>query len=265
VRHADLQDFDGLAEEVLRPGGLWRELEVVAATGSTNADLAERARRGAAPGAVRVAGHQSAGRGRQGRTWTAPAGTGIALSVLIRPEVAERRWTWLPLLAGLAVAEGLRSTSAQPAELKWPNDVLVGDRKICGVLAERVQAPDGPVAVVGMGINVDLPESDLPVPTATSLAVLDPGRSHPRGPIVAAVLAAFELELRRWEAGPDDSGVAAAYRTLCRTLGRRVRVQLSGDEVVEGIATDLEDDGRLVVRSDAGPRSLGAGDVLHLR
>ena len=126
----------------------------------------------AEPGTVLVADYQSAGRGRLGRTWTAPPGTSIAMSVLVRPDgVDPARWTWLPLLTGLAVADGLSGAAGLEARLKWPNDVLVGDRKVCGILAERVETPVGPACVVGMGINTHLERADLPVPTATSVAI----------------------------------------------------------------------------------------------
>ncbi len=163
---------------VLSAGGDgWRSVEVVAETGSTNADLAELARRGEPAGLVLVTDHQVAGRGRLGRTWTAPAGTSVALSVLLRPQRDPAAWTWLPLLAGLAVAEGLRAIADVPAVLKWPNDVLVDDAKICGILAERVDSPIGPACVLGLGVNVHLTAEQLPVPTATSLALLRP--DHP--------------------------------------------------------------------------------------
>ncbi len=258
-------DAAALRSELVRPGGLWQHVEVVTETGSTNADLAARARRGLSPGAVLVTGYQSAGRGRRGRSWTAPPGTSIALSVLVAPAVPESRWTWLPLLTGLAVADGLHSVAGVPARLKWPNDVTVGGRKICGVLAERTDTGAAPACVVGMGINVDLPEADLPVPTATSLAVLQPGIRHPRTPVVSAVLAALELWLRRWEAEPDGASLLTAYREACDTLGRPVEVQVPGRSPVTGTARGIGTDGRLVVATGSGEQVFGAGDVLHLR
>ena len=124
------------------------------------------------PGTVLITDYQSAGRGRQGRTWTAPPGSGIAMSILVRPEgIDPARWTWLSLLAGLAVSDGIRRTADLPAVLKWPNDVLVAERKVCGILSERVDTSLGAACVVGIGINVGLAEDQLPVPTATSLAI----------------------------------------------------------------------------------------------
>jgi BirA family biotin operon repressor/biotin-[acetyl-CoA-carboxylase] ligase len=271
VLSGDVLDAAVLRRELLRPGGLWSAVDVVARTGSTNADLAARARAGAPAGTVLVTDFQDAGRGRQGRTWVAPRGTSIALSVLLRPvDVEPSRWTWLPLLAGLAVVEALRRAADVPALLKWPNDVLVDGRKVCGILAERVETPTGPACVLGMGVNVWLAADELPVPTATSLALLaqarEPGSRPPsRDLLIATVLAALELLYQRWEVLDDDAPFAAAYLKRSDTLGRRVRVHLAGDVTVEGRAEALDADGRLVVRTDTGLRTFGAGDVVHLR
>jgi BirA family biotin operon repressor/biotin-[acetyl-CoA-carboxylase] ligase len=270
VAAADPLDRQALRQELLRPGSLWRRLDVVAETGSTNADLADLARAGAEGGSVLIADYQAAGRGRQGRVWTAPPGSGIAMSVLLRPEgVPAIRWTWLPLIAGLAVAEGLRRASGAPAVLKWPNDVLVGERKICGILAERVETPTGAACVVGIGVNVSLQADDLPVPTATSLAILaaeDPGVIvAPRNQLVATVLAAFELLYLRWEEPEAQPSLAAAYLERSATIGRRVRVLLAGDREVDGLAESIDADGRLVLRTANGREVLSAGDVTNLR
>lgn len=263
-------DVAQLRRELIRPGGLWRHIDHTAETGSTNADLSAAARTGTAePGAVLVTDYQSAGRGRLGRTWTAPPGTGIAMSVLVRPEGTDPlRWTWLPLLTGLAVADGLVGAAGLEGRLKWPNDVLVGDRKVCGILAERVETPAGPVCVIGMGINTHLTDTELPVPTATSVAIeaARTGRVPPtRTAVVATVLAAFELVYRRWVAAPDAPWLATAYRSRSATLGRAVRVRTGPDAVVEGTADDVDADGRLVVRAAEGLRIFAAGDVIHVR
>ncbi len=258
---------DALRAEVLGADGLWQQLDVVDETGSTNADLAERFRRGeASGGSVLIADFQSAGRGRQGRTWTAPPGTSIAMSVLITPEaVPESRWTWLPLIAGLAVADGLRAVADVRAVLKWPNDVLVDERKICGVLAERLAGAAGSGCILGMGVNVDLTLEQLPVPTATSLAVINPEIGPVRNQLIGTVLALLELWLGRWAAGADDAMLHAAYTDRCATLGRRVELHLGAGRVVTGVATAIDDDGRLMVATEQGPEAFSAGDVIHLR
>ncbi len=264
----DVLDAAVLSRELVRPGSLWQAVEVVAHTGSTNTDLAQRARSGAVAGSVLVTDFQSAGKGRQGRSWVAPRGANVAMSVLLRPDVETARWTWLPLLAGLAVVEGVRRAANVPAVLKWPNDVLVGERKLCGILAERVETPSGPACVVGIGLNVWLAAEELPVPTATSLALLaaDRGERPPsRNLLIATVLAAFELIVRRWEVLEDDTLFAASYLQRCETVGRRVQVHLAENTTVEGVAEAIDHDGRLVVRTAAGLRTFSAGDVVHLR
>lgn len=272
---ADPIDRPTLASDLLTSGGLWRRLDLVASTGSTNADLAAAARDGAPGGTVLVADHQSSGRGRLGRTWTAPPGSGVAISVLLRPEVALDRWTWLPLLAGVAVSDALRQTAGLPADVKWPNDVLIGDRKVCGVLAERVETPDGPAVVLGMGVNVHLGADELPVPTATSVDLARAelgvaGVPVSRTAVTSSVLRCLERDVRRWEEvaalGSDRAdGIALAYRERCSTLGREVRVTLSDGSALEGTARDVDAYGRLLLDTGDGSHVLGAGDVVHLR
>jgi BirA family transcriptional regulator, biotin operon repressor / biotin---[acetyl-CoA-carboxylase] ligase len=265
-----------------REDAAWRAVEVVASTGSTNADVAARARAGEPEGLVVVADHQAAGRGRLGRSWEAPPRAALAVSLLLRPPVDPARWSWLPLLAGLGVVDALRRTCGVPAGLKWPNDVLVPEpvrgqppefgeqRKVCGVLAEAVTGPDGaPVAaVVGFGLNVDQHREELPVPTATSLRLAG-SATLDRDTVLRACLRALAVRYRAWvdAAGdPRSSGIGAAYREACLTLGEEVEVRLpGGGEVVRGVADEVDDDGRLVVATAGGLRALAAGDVGHVR
>src|SRR5262249_25693334 len=142
-----------LRSALLVPGGLWTDLRIVDETASTNADAAAAAREGAPQGLVIVAERQTAGRGRLGRQWESPARAGLAVSILLRPDVPPARLGWLPLLAGVALAESVRHVARVDAYLKWPNDLLLkGDRKTAGILAE---AADGAV-IVGIGLNVTL-------------------------------------------------------------------------------------------------------------
>jgi BirA family transcriptional regulator, biotin operon repressor / biotin---[acetyl-CoA-carboxylase] ligase len=270
VPATDLIDLAELRQELIRPGGLWQKVDLVAETGSTNADLAARAREHEVAGTVLITDYQSAGRGRQGRTWTAPPGSGIAMSILVRPDgIDPSHWSWLSLLAGLAVSDGVRRAADVPAVLKWPNDVLIGDRKVCGILSERVDTSQGPACVVGIGINVRLSEDQLPVPSATSLmiAARQLGGSPPsRTAVIATVLAAFELLYGRWQAQRGiDPSLAATYSERCETIGRHVRVLLSEERSVEGIAERIDENGQLVVRTTTGSSVHGAGDVIHLQ
>ncbi|WP_141580999.1 biotin--[acetyl-CoA-carboxylase] ligase [Actinomadura sp. WMMA1423] len=268
-----------LRRALVREGGLWRDVRVVEETGSTNADLAERAREGAPEGSVLVTELQTAGRGRLGRSWTAPPRSGLTFSMLLRPAVPPTRFAWASLLAGVAVATALRRMTAwsQAGEgflgeggdvavdvrLKWPNDVLVGDRKLAGILAEMV---DGGL-VVGVGLNVGLREDELPVPTATSLAIEGAPLSD-RAPLLRAILREFATWYEEWTAlggDPESSGLRTAYRDLCATLGREVRVEMPGGERLAGTARDVDEAGRLVVAGPGGERAVSAGDVVHVR
>ncbi|MEJ8637004.1 MULTISPECIES: biotin--[acetyl-CoA-carboxylase] ligase [Streptomyces] len=259
-----------LRRALLQPGGLWTSFDIVPATGSTNSDLAAKAG-SVQEGAVLVAEEQTAGRGRLDRSWTAPARSGLFLSVLLRPgpQVPVERYGWLPLLTGVAVATGLSRAAGVDMSLKWPNDLLVTvggeERKTGGILAER--AGDGGV-VIGMGINVTLREDELPVPSAGSLALAN-AVSTDRDPLLRAVLRSLEQWYGKWrEAGGDAglSGVQEAYAAGCATLGRRVRAELPGDRSVTGEAIALDGAGRLVLATGDGTReTVGAGDIVHLR
>lgn len=241
--------------------GPWAEVSVVASTGSTNADLIAAARAGAPGPLVRVADFQDSGRGRLGRPWVAQPGTMVAMSVMLRPSVADPgRWLWLPLLTGLAVADGLRAAAGARAELKWPNDVLVGRKKICGILAERVDCPPAPAVIIGIGINTKMTSAEIPVPTATSLAI--EGLPADPGPVVVGVLRAFASWYARWESGDD---LAADYAAACSTIGRRVNVVVTESETFTGVATGVDANGCLVVAGADGEQTFSAGDIVHLR
>lgn len=242
------------------------EVEVHPTLGSTNARAAERAREGAAEGLLVTADHQTGGRGRLDRTWETPAGSALTFSLLLRPTVPAAGWPWLPLLTGYAVAKALRAGGVE-AGVKWPNDVLVGDRKVAGILVERIETPDGPAAVVGVGINVDMPAEELPVPEATSLLV-ESGASTDRTDLLVEVASAVREAYDAWQAGGElgRQRLAESYAEACVTVGQQVRVELPGGDVLEGLAESVDAQGRLQVRPEGGEvRSVGAGDVRHVR
>ncbi len=257
--HVPGLDQKTLAQAVIRPGGRWREIRVVAETGSTNADLLQAARAGAAEGLVLVAGAQTAGRGRLGRTWVSLPGTALICSVLLRPAAPPAALGWVPLLAGVAVASALRAEAAVPAQLKWPNDVLVAGRKIAGILAEAYAG----AIVVGIGVNVSLGRAELPVPTATSLR-LEHAASTDREQLLAAILGELERWYTAWAGGAGTAGVRREYLRLSATIGRPVRAELPGS-VLSGTAEDVDELGRLVLATGAGTEAVGAGDIVHLR
>ena len=299
LRRPPLQE-PALRRALIVPGGLWTRLRVVLQTGSTNADLADEARSGRAEGDVLVAERQTAGRGRLGRAWDAPAQAGLTLSVLLRPAGVEpTRLGWLPLLAGVALAQAVARLAEVDAVLKWPNDLLVraatftalgptavgptaaasesaeGYRKCAGLLAEAVPSPAGPAVVLGLGLNVTQEADELPpvkltdptAPPATSLALAGAACTD-RDPLLRATLRALADWYLRWRAvggDPQVSGVADAYRERCATLGGEVRVHLPDGSTFDGLASDVDDEGRLVVRTAGHTRHVAAGDVHHLR
>jgi BirA family biotin operon repressor/biotin-[acetyl-CoA-carboxylase] ligase len=254
-------DAGALSAQLVRPGGLWREIRVVAETGSTNADLLGQAQAGAPAGLVLAAEAQTSGRGRLGRTWVSPPRSSLACSVLLRPAaVPPSQRAWLPLLTGVAVASALRAEVAVAARLKWPNDVLVDGRKIAGILAEA----HGDAIVIGIGLNVSLTRAELPVPTATSL-VLENAPGADRGRLLTAILGELARRYAAWSSDPDAPGLREEYLRWCATIGREVRVELPGGAVLSGTAADVDAAGRLAVRTGPGTTMVSAGDVVHVR
>lgn len=248
--------------------GLWRELRVIEETGSTNEDVLAAAAAGAPEGLVVVAERQRSGRGRHGRAWAAPARAALTFSGLLRPtDIPAARHGWLPLLAGVAVADAIRRVARLDARLKWPNDVLIGERKVAGILSEAANADlPGAAVVVGIGVNVSQQLHELPVPTATSLLL--EGAAIDREPLLRAVLRELAVRYTSWRTSagrPDVSAIDAAYAARSATLGRNVRVDLPAGGALEGTAVGLDEAGRLVVRAADVDHVLAAGDVIHVR
>ena len=269
-------DADGLRRAALRPDGLWREIEVVPSTGSTNADLLARALagQGQQEGVLLAAEEQTAGRGRIGRTWTSPPYAALTFSLLLHPAVPSARRGWLPLLTGVAVAAAVTEVTGVETRLKWPNDVLAGDAregKLAGILAETA----GDAVVVGIGLNVSTEPAELPAPgpgalPATSLRAAASGSTAlSREKLLLAILARFERWYLAWrQAGgdPDRSGLRAEYTRLSATIGRPVRAELPGGQALSGLAVGVDSDGRLLVRVSPGSEvPVAAANVVHLR
>ena len=257
-------------------------IDFVEKTGSTNTDLMQATN--VADGTVLLADEQLSGKGRLGRTWTAPAGSQVIFSVLLLPESLEQLGT-LPLAAGLAVTDSIEGTV-----LKWPNDVHIDGNKLCGILAEAgpvgqafkaapkteltkvevgkaevnkaevnkavgAAAPSARV-VVGMGINVTLSREDLPIEKATSLAL--EGRDTDRTELAITVLKNLRRRIAQWE--NQDPQLLRDYRAVCSSLGQEVRLETpSGD--VTGHVDGIGEDGRIMVAGEY----YSAGDVTHLR
>jgi BirA family biotin operon repressor/biotin-[acetyl-CoA-carboxylase] ligase len=260
------------------PGGLWTKIDVRAETGSTNADVTAAARQSEPEGLVVVAERQLTGRGRRDRQWVSPPRAGLYLSVLLRPGLPnpEKGWpavlppayAWLPLLAGVALLETVRRVAElDDATLKWPNDLLAGDRKCAGILAEVT----GDAVVVGIGLNVSTRAEELPERTgmpATSLKLAG-AENTDRDPLLRQLLRGFASWYSGWREADGDaelSGLLAAYRRGCSTIGREVRVLLPGGGELVGEATEVDGQGQLVVRTaESIDHRVSAGDVLHVR
>ena len=266
-------DVTEITRDVVRAGSLWREVRVVTETGSTNADVLAMAREGAREGVVLAAEAQTAGRGRLGRRWTSAPRAGLTFSVLLRPYgVPAALPGWLPLRAGVAVAAAVPAVAAVEPSLKWPNDVLAGEAKLGGILAER----SGSAVVVGIGVNVTHGRAELP-PGATSLLLeLAPAGPAPAGVaglrprLLTAVLGALSSRYLAWrdQFSPGDAdacGLRHEYSGLCATLGREVTVTLPGGKGIAGTAEGVDWAGRLEVSTARGVVPVSAGDVVHLR
>ena len=259
---AILLDAAALRSALTGPDRFWKDIVVTSETGSTNVDVADAARAGAPEGTIHTTDLQTAGRGRLDRAWESPAGSGVIVSVLLRPDsVPAARWVWLPLLVGLAVDATVHECGVDSG-LKWPNDVLVDGRKIAGILLERVDTSLGSAAIIGVGLNVSLRREELPVDTATSL-VLEGATETDRTIVLRAFLRNLEALYRAWSAAGGDpgSGIRDSYVRRCVTLGTRVRVSLPDGGSLEGQATGIDELGRLLVDGQA----ISAGDITHVR
>ncbi len=238
--------------------------------GSTNSTVAEMAAVGAPEGLVAVTDHQTAGRGRRGRSWEAPPGTSLLASVLLRPTLPLDRAHLAVTATALAAADACSDVAGFRPSLKWPNDLVVtvdgADRKLAGILADTlVDGPRLEAVVVGIGLNVNWPAPQLAhLPWATSVNQLV-GHDVDRGDLLVALLRRLESRYDALGSSAGRKGTVSQYRRHCATIGRRVRVALR-DELVVGTADDVDAAGRLVVElPDGEVRLVAAGDVVHLR
>ncbi len=222
---------------------------------STNRYLLDEARAGAPAGLVAVADHQTAGRGRRGRTWVAPPGASLLVSVLLRPQLPPGRAQLCTMAAGVALAEAVEHVAHFAPELKWPNDLVVGGRKLAGLLAEA----DGDALVVGAGLNVQWDEFPEDIAALATACNVEAGRAVDRDEVLDAFLDRLGARVA------DLPGTAERYRDRLATLGRRVRVE-RGDGELLGVARELGPMGELLVETDDGITvPVHAGDVVHLR
>lgn len=222
---------------------------------------------------------QNAGKGRLDRVWVAPPGATLATSFMVRPhanpanKVAPDQYHWFTSLVALAACDVLEQLCGLSPSIKWPNDVLLGNRKACGVLAQLVIEPEGNISVVvGIGMNLNVNQEELPVPTATSTLV-ETGQEVNLNRALNLLAQRFERHYRDFAAAGFDAGrdmgsgnLIQKLKDAMSTLGSTLTIHLPGDEIFRGVGVDLTDEGELVVRSAAGEeRSFTVGDVVHVR
>jgi BirA family transcriptional regulator, biotin operon repressor / biotin---[acetyl-CoA-carboxylase] ligase len=230
---------------------------------STNTELARLASEGAAEGLAVLADEQTAGRGRLQRAWSSRKGAGLYFSILLRPAIPQNHWPLITFMAALAVGDALSEACGLRTDIKWPNDLLSGERKICGILAEAIDTPAGRAVIVGIGIN--LTQNAFPVELAnlaTSVAETT-GRQPEREMILAALL----QSLSRWYAVLDKPEQITAAWSSRSSYGEGKLVQVSnGDETWQGTTCGIEPDGALRLRTTSGEiKVIRAGDVYSVR
>jgi BirA family biotin operon repressor/biotin-[acetyl-CoA-carboxylase] ligase len=269
----------GPAEEATAAGPTFADVQRLAVVDSTNRVLAEAAKQGAPEGLVVVADEQTAGRGRLGRRWSAPAGSALLCSMLFRPWLPSDQLHLLTLAVCLAGRAACNLVAGVEPAVKWPNDLVLGGRKLAGVLAETVPYPSLGV-VVGIGVNLSWPPPDHPgappdpygragelarVSSKATSLLREAGVVVDRDVLLEALLAEVAGRYREMAGAGGPEVLLAEYRSACSTIGRRVRVELPGG-TFEGTALGVGPGGRLLVEEDAGTvREVGAADVVHLR
>ncbi len=238
-----------------------REVQLLPKTSSTNTLAMELAAQGAPEGTVVVAETQTAGRGRRGRTWISPKGN-LYMSAILRPDIPVQRAPRITLLGAVAVAAAVRKALGLNAVIKWPNDVLIKDRKVCGLLTEMSAEQDRVRHVVlgiGVDVNADLAELPSDVQPRTTTLAAEAGKRIDRTALLREVLRELDQYYRAFLA--DDGAVLAAWKRMNCTLGNRVEVSGAG-ATIAGRAQDIDGDGRLVIRTDDGAiEAVSAGDV----
>jgi BirA family transcriptional regulator, biotin operon repressor / biotin---[acetyl-CoA-carboxylase] ligase len=233
---------------------------------STNTEAVRRAMEGAAEGLCIVASEQTSGRGRLQRKWVSPKGSGLYFSIVLRPRIKEHDWPLITLMTALAVYDALLDACNLKTDIKWPNDILANDRKLCGILAEAVETKLGRAVVVGIGVNLN--SAGLPTELGETATSVELATGKPPDPeaVLQALLRALERRyeslhsLGGWEETIREWSMHSSYAN-----GKRIQVR-NGDELLKGTTRGLESDGALRVETDAGEiKVVRAGDVTVVR
>ncbi len=264
-----LKDSDALCVELIRNGlqttFVGKDIHCYATVGSTNEEAKSLGREGAPEGTTVVADEQTEGRGRFGKNWHSPQGQGIWMSVILRPSLGVERFSAISLVAAYAVSTALRDSAGVRALIKWPNDVRIGEKKVCGILAELDRDRTGrDFLVLGMGINVRQSEFDGDLADVATSVKMVTGMDVPRVPLIRKILENLErCYLRVVEEGLSE--VLKEVRELCTLVGKQVVVTV-GTEKISGYVQDIDDAGRLIVRTEDGRiRELHAGEANAVR
>jgi len=237
------------------------KLHFLALTDSTNNDALEAARNGAAEGSVYFADEQAAGRGRGDHAWHSAAGEGLYVSVVLRPKIPAARLPLLPLAAGLAAAEAIRDTAGLEVDLRWPNDLLIGSRKAGGILVEAHMESSGiAFAVVGIGINVHQRSFDPGLSTPGTSLDMEAGRTISRQTLLISLLESLEREAPRLAERAATETIPARV-SAASTWVRGRRVEVHGPQSCCGETVGLDEDGFLLVRTDAGIVTVQTGGI----
>lgn len=247
--------------EILNTKVLGKKIYYFEEVGSTNNEAKALCREWPEEGTLVIAEKQSGGKGRLGRTWESPSKTGIWMSLVLCPEIMPQYASQITLIAGLGMCEAIKDITGLEAKIKWPNDIVVNGKKICGILTEmsaQVEAID--YIVVGIGVNVNMTSFPEELPYASSLA-LEGGKSYSRREIVARFLQIFEKDYEAYKQKPDLEGIIGRYEANCITLHQMVKI-ISRNEEMIAKAEKINKDGTLVIKmTDGTVKQISSGEV----
>ena len=263
VDEPDVLLADDLLARLGKTQVIGRDIRVFEQTTSTNDVVEKLARDGVREGVVVFAEAQTKGRGRLGRKWISPARKGLWFSVLLRPELRPQEATQLTVASATALRRAIESVTGLPGEIKWPNDIVIGGKKVAGILTELSAEPDRVrYVVLGIGVDVNLGAGEFPPElrkVATSLKI-ESGRTVPRAELATAILRELDADYARLGGG-DFAKVADEWQAHCQTIGRNVTIQI-GERKIRGRAEALDDTGALLLRTEHGHlEHITGGDV----
>ena len=228
---------------------------------STNNQAKVLAREGAKEGHLIIAEHQSQGKGRLGRSWQSPSGTGIWMSLILRPHILPKYASQLTLIAGLSMCEVIQEITGLEAKIKWPNDIVVNGKKVCGILTEMSAEMESiNYIILGIGVNVNMAYFPEELPYASSLAI-EGKKEYSRKAIIKAFLEKFEIDYKVYKKQPDLTPIMERYEKNCITLNRKVKLLVSHEEVIAK-ATGISNEGELLVTLEDGTmKVVSSGEV----